>query len=76
MDEGNNSSDEDGDIEDTFAMIYEKCVKNFNWNLNDIDETNLETLMDFLFYKSKPNSNIKIINGKEYKRVTTPPSWL
>jgi len=41
-----------------------------------MDETNLETLFDFLFTKEKSDPNIRIIGGKTYKRVTKPPSWL
>ncbi|MDE4542258.1 hypothetical protein [Thermoanaerobacterium sp. R66] len=51
-------------------------VKNFGWTLKDIDDTSLETLMDFLFYKPKKNDNIRIRNGKTYIRATKPPSWL
>jgi hypothetical protein len=56
--------------------IYMRLVKNLGWNLKDIDETNLETLIDYLFYNSKPDPNIRVINGKEYHRATKPPSWL
>jgi hypothetical protein len=56
--------------------IYRQLVKNTGWNLKDIDDTNLETLVDFLFFSTKGDPNIKIINGKEYKRANKAPSWL
>lgn len=44
-------------------------------SLNDLDNCNIETLVDFLFYKPK-NPNEKFINGKKFKRATKTPSWL
>lgn len=56
--------------------LYFLCVTKLNWSLRDIDETNLETLMDFIFF-NKSDPDIRIINGKEYRRVKNgAPSWL
>lgn len=44
-------------------------------NLHDLDETNMETLLDYLFFKPK-NPNVKVIDGKTYVRASSPPSWL
>lgn len=68
--------DEDIDIESTLMFLYKKCAKEWGWVPKDIDETNLETLMDFLFFKELADPNTRIINGKTYKRATKPPSWL
>jgi hypothetical protein len=56
--------------------LYKKCSKEWGWMPRDIDETNLETLMDFLFYKESADPNTRVINGKTYQRATKPPSWL
>lgn len=69
-------SPDEVDIEDTFQNLYSKCVDNFGWSLKDIDDTNIETLIDFIFHKSKPDPDIRIIGGKVYKRAIKPPSWL
>jgi len=55
--------------------IYSVLVKRFNWTLKDIDETNLETLMDFLYYKDN-DPNTRVINGKTYKRKKGVATWL
>jgi hypothetical protein len=58
-----------------FMMLYRELVKAYNWNLKDIDETNLETLTDFLFFNLN-DPNIRIIDGKEYHRAKGVPNWL
>lgn len=44
-------------------------------SLFDIDNTNIETLVDYIFFKPK-NPNEKIINGKIFKRASKTPTWL
>ena len=44
-------------------------------SLVELDNMNLETLFDYLFYKPK-NPNKKIIGGKVYKRAEGVPNWL
>jgi hypothetical protein len=44
-----------------------------NMSIRDIDECNLETLFDYLFWKDPDE---RIIRGKVYKRSTTVPNWL
>jgi len=56
--------------------LYRVCVDNFGWSLKDIDETDLETLIEFISHRNKPDPNKRIINGKVYTRATKPPSWL
>lgn len=41
-----------------------------------MDEMNLESLFDFLFYKEKPDPNKRVIGGKTYIRASKPPAWL
>lgn len=74
--ENSSPDDEDVDIEDSFLSLYKKCCEDYGWTPREIDDTNLETLMDFLFYKSKPDPNTRMIEGKVYHRATKPPSWL
>jgi len=47
--------------------IYTVLVKQYKWSLKAIDETNLNTLLGFIYHKKK-NPNTKVINGKKYKR--------
>jgi len=56
--------------------IYRQLVRKFTWNLNDIDNTNLETLVDFLFFNPEEDPNVRVIDGKEYHRAQSAPSWL
>lgn len=58
--------------------LYRRLVRDFGWTLKDIDETNLETLIDFLLMQGGGDSNTRIIRGKEYKRAEPgkPPAWL
>jgi hypothetical protein len=57
--------------------LYRHLVKEYGWSLKDIDETNLETLFDFLLM-SRDDRNTRIIGGKVYKRAerNKPPAWL
>lgn len=57
-------------------FLYRELVKVFKWSLKDIDETNLETLVDFIMFKPSKNSNIRVIKGKTYQRAASAPSWL
>jgi hypothetical protein len=52
-------------------------VREYGWPLSDIDETNLETLFDFLLMKA-PEPDFLIISGRAYKRAVPgkPPAWL
>jgi hypothetical protein len=52
------------------------CVQNFRWSLHELDETDFDTLIEFLFYEEEPDPNTRVIGGKTYKRATAPPSWL
>ena len=69
------SPDEEVDAEHSLLSIYKQLVNNFSWSLSSIDDTNLETLVDFLFFTTN-DPNIKVIDGKEYHRINKAPSWL
>jgi hypothetical protein len=53
-------------------------VREYGWSLRDIDETNLETLFDFLLLDALEDENTITINGETYKRASRdkPPTWL
>jgi hypothetical protein len=53
--------------------IYRKLAKTYGWSPREIDETNLETLFDFLNYD---DPNVRIKNGKIYRRAQRVPKWL
>lgn len=69
--------DEEIDIEEVFFILYKVCVENFNMSLFEVDNTNFETLIEYIFHEKK-NKNVKIINGKMYVRAEKGkvPSWL
>jgi len=69
------NTDAEVDAERSLLSVYKQLVEKFNWSLDSIDNTNLETLVDFLFFTTN-DPNIRIINGKEYHRATKAPSWL
>lgn len=50
-------------------------AKRFNWSLKEIEETNLETLMDFIWYKDN-DPNTRTINGNTYTRTQGVAQWL
>lgn len=70
------SDDEKIDIVQVFASLYKKCAKSWGWSPNMIDETYLDTLMEFMFYKESDDPNTRVIKGKVYKRSEKAPSWL
>jgi len=63
------------DAEIALLHIYKKCVNLFGWNLKAMDETNFETLIDFLTLNDA-DPNERVINGKVYKRAQGVPEWL
>ncbi len=52
------------------------CVNSLHWSLKDLDETEFETLIQFLFCEEPKDENTRVIGGKTYKRATKAPSWL
>jgi hypothetical protein len=53
--------------------MYAMLVQRLGWSLNQIDETDFETLMDFLFYH---DPDVRAINGRQYRRARGVPTWL
>ena len=65
------------EIDQVINDLYKHLVDRYGWSLRDIDETNLETLFDFLLMK-REDPNTRVIRGKVYKRAERgkPPAWL
>lgn len=42
----------------------------------DIDETDFCNLLAFIQFKPEDDPNIRVINGKEYRRAKEAPNWL
>ena len=53
--------------------LYKKCAQGFGWSPKDMDETDFDTLVEFVWYS---DTSVKVIGGKEYKRASKCPSWL
>jgi hypothetical protein len=62
-------------LRNTLLSLKKILVKKLEWSLYEIDETDFCNLLAFIQFQ-KEDPNIRIINGKEYKRATKPPSWL
>ena len=56
--------------------IYRSCVDKFGWSIKDIDDTDLDTLFEFMVLREEPDPNVKIIDGRSYIRSTKVPEWL
>ena len=56
--------------------LYKMCVNNLHWSLRDLDETEFDTLIQFLFCEEEKDDNTRTIGGKTYKRASAAPSWL
>ncbi len=67
---------EEIDAAASLMSVYLSCVDRYGWSLKDIDETDIETLFEFLVFRGRPDPNIRVINGKIYRKATRPPSWL
>ena len=64
------------DEEEVILHLYFLYAKNLGWSLRDIEETNFETLIDFLYFKEDSDPNTRIIGDKVYKRTSSTPNWL
>jgi len=69
---------ESSPVSNRFALLTLKrsIVKEYGWTLHDIDETDINNLMAFIQFNPKENPDIRIKNGKTYKRAKKAPSWL
>lgn len=68
------------DVEDpdpylSFLNLYKTCVKKLDWSLKEIDETDFDLLLDFLF-SGDTDPHTRVINGKTFVRAASPPAWL
>lgn len=55
--------------------IYSIFVNKYGWSLKDIDDTDIETLIDFIYYKDN-DPNVRVIDGVTYYRTVGVPTWL
>ncbi len=71
-------SDDNEEIDAAASLmsVYRACVDRYGWSLKDIDETDIETLFEFLVFRNRPDPNIRVIDGRVYRKATRPPSWL
>ena len=70
------SDDEEIDAVESLMGIYKSCVEKFGWSIKDIDDTDLDTLFEFLVIKDKPDPNVRMIEGRSYIRSSKVPEWL
>ena len=56
--------------------LYTKYVNLYGWSLKELDDTDFETMIDFLWYKEDEDPNVRVIGGKTYVRASGPPTWL
>ncbi|WP_059049065.1 hypothetical protein [Paenibacillus senegalimassiliensis] len=74
--EHDDSDETESDPYQSFIGLYRKCVRSLNWSLKEIDETDFELLLDFLFMPESADPNTRTIRGKTFTRATAPPAWL
>lgn len=53
---------------------FKECARAYGWSLKDIEETNLESLLEF--WNTKVAETEKVINGTTYKLAAKPPAFL
>ncbi len=70
---GAQSAPAEDDPENVIIGLYRKLADSFFWNPKDIDDTSLETLFDFIAWK---DPNVRMKNGKVYRRAEGVPKWL
>lgn len=70
---GAQSAPTDEDPEQVIIGLYRKLAENYFWNPKDLDDTNLETLFDFIAWT---DPNVRVRNGKTYHRAQGVPKWL
>ena len=56
--------------------LYTRCVRAFGWSLRELDETDFETLIEFLWHEEPEDPNTRVIGGKTYRRAQGAPTWL
>lgn len=74
--EGETQDDSPAGYRFTLLNLKRSIVKKWGWSLYDIDETDIDNLLSFIQFKPEDDPDVKIINGKEYRRAKQVPSWL
>lgn len=46
------------------------------WSLFEIDETDIANLLAFIQFDPEDDPNVRVINGREYRRAGEVPDWL
>ncbi|MEK5278639.1 hypothetical protein NSS82_10335 [Paenibacillus sp. FSL H7-0735] len=60
----------------TLLSLKHNLVKNLKWTLHDVDEADFHNLLSFLNFKPSDDPNVRVINGKTYRRANIAPSWI
>lgn len=60
----------------TLLSLKRTIAKKWGWTLHDIDETDISNLLAFVQFSPEEDPDIRIIDGKEYRRAKQAPSWL
>lgn len=60
----------------TILNLKRTISKKLGWSLFDIDETDICNLLAFIQFTPEDDPNVRVINGKEYRRAKDAPSWL
>lgn len=60
----------------TLLNLKRTISKKWGWTLYDIDETDINNLLSFIQFNPEDDPDVRIINGKEYRRAKQVPSWL
>lgn len=60
----------------TLLNLKRTIVKKWGWTLHDIDETDINNLLAFIQFSPEDDPDVRIIDGKEYRRAKQAPSWL
>lgn len=68
------ADDSPGSYRKTILNLKRTISRKLGWSLFDIDETDFCNLLAFIQFDDDPD--VRIINGKEYRRAKGAPSWL
>jgi len=60
----------------TLLNLKRTIHKKLHWSLYEIDETDFCNLLAFIQFSPDDDPDVRIINGKEFRRAKQAPSWL
>ena len=60
----------------TLLNLKRTIAKKWGWTLHDIDETDINNLLAFIQFSPEDDPDVRVVNGKEYRRAKQAPSWL